>query len=102
MFLGFRNWLNKLDDEKFLADMSTPEGRKEKIAKLRRARWLYIFLSIYLVCAMILMVYLFPSVVFSSTIFSMVFGLFLLSGMSFAGVDSQIKMLLFLDKTRPQ
>ena len=87
-------WLNKLDDEKFLADI-TPEGRDKRIVKLRRTRLLYLLLLIFVLPMMILMAYLFPR-----GDLSMMFGVVLLCLISFGVADTQIKTLLLLDKTQ--
>ena len=89
MFLRFRAWLHKFDDETFLSDISTPEGRQEKIETFRRRRS-FLFAGIILTLGW---VFLF-SVPWLDIFLVAVFFI------GFVVVDSQIKTLLLYDKTQ--
>lgn len=93
MFSKLSEFLNKLDDEKFSADISTPERRNEKIAKLRSARSIQLLLNIFLIAMLLLLTYLFPK-----GDLSILFWLSALCVISLGMIDSQIKMLLLQKK----
>ena len=97
MFSKFRESLDKLDDERFLADAATPESRKQKIAKLRRARSLQMLVLIFMGSCIIFMICIYPA-----GDLSMVFILTLFPVISLLAADFQIKMLLLFEQTQPK
>ncbi len=99
MFSKFREWLDKFDDERFLADVATPESCKAKIAKLKRVRSLQLLVLIFMGCWIILVICLYPVGNLLSITFILVEALF--SAISVLAADSQIKMLLLFEQTQP-
>ncbi len=97
MFSKLSASLNKLDDEKFLADISMPEHRNKKIAKLRYARSVHLLLCIFLMAMIILLIFLFPKGDLSTLLW-----LTAVCTTSLMAIDSQIKMLLLYEKAQTE
>lgn len=106
MFSRFTEFLEKSDDNEFLFDVSTPEGRKKRITKFRRARLLWFFALFFMSVVMLLISNIFPWVIhidIGFTVFMVVFSAnFLVCGISSAFFDLQIKMLLLYEKTQTE
>jgi len=123
MFSGLSKWTDRLDEE-FLKDISTDDGRSQKIKKLRRSR--QSFLIVTFVLGFIIIVFFFLGLLQSLLMFSrigiggidivFIIGFITIDSICFAGTclgfvlnllnfsdtDSQIKMLLLYEKSRTE
>src|SRR5688572_17182248 len=98
MLSRFRKWFDiDRSDEEFLIDASDPESRQKKIQKLRHDRSrLYRGINVMgfiLIVMMLLQFGQYPPPT------ALLFSLWLVFLLSFSNIDSQLKLLLLLDKT---
>lgn len=106
MFSRFTEFLEKFDDDEFLFDASTPQGRKKRITKFRRARLLWFFALFFMPVVMLLISKIFPWIIHMDIGFTMFmvvfFANFLACGIGSIFFDIQIKMLLLYEKTQTE